>query len=377
MKFSLITSFFNTAEYVDKLYNSILSQTYQNWEWIVTDDFSENSAKEKLLEINKKDSRVKYVDQNFKQEVYYNPHKFSSLDSSFVMNIGSDDILYPKILEVYKHFFMLYPDVICMASGATRYEEDGSRKNYLFGDDRYLNNADHRENMGSSEAMFGKNIAWRHIPYPQLDFNPNNKYQKRLEDLNLLLRLEEIGKLLILNRNLCDTDVRSISLSNSHRLAIGVDEIVTQTQKDILGDTDIRRNNKSFYSMKKPFVDEFQFVNTFYYGNLCKSSGHAIVNLLNPSISYRQQDVLKELYFDLEFRTDNFCPLTGYNYFLIQSHEDVSFLEKNIQNLSTRKNLIIVSCNYKYPLKDFLEKNFEYVFLFFGYNNLFWVQFLN
>ena len=98
MKFSLITSFFNTTEYVDKLYNSILSQTYQNWEWVVTDDFSEDSAKDKLLEISKKDSRVKYVDQNFKQEVYYNPHKFSSLDSSFVMNIGSDDILYPKIL---------------------------------------------------------------------------------------------------------------------------------------------------------------------------------------------------------------------------------------------------------------------------------------
>lgn len=357
MKFSLITSFFNTAEYVDKLYNSILSQTYQNWEWIVTDDFSKGSAKEKLLEISKKDSRVKYVDQNFKQEVYYNPHKFSSLDSSFVMNIGSDDILYPKILEVYKHFFMLYPDVICMAAGASRYREDGSHKNYLFGDDRHLNNADHRENIGPSEAMFGKNIAWRHIPYPQLDFNPGNKYKKRLEDLNLLLRLEEIGKLLILNRNLCDTDVREVSLSNSPKLEIGVDEIVTQTQKDILEDTDIRRNNKSFHSMKKLFSDEFAFANSFYYGSLSKSSKHAIVNLLNPSISYRQQDVLKELYFDLEFRVDNFCPLTTYNYYIIQSPEDVSFLQKNIQSLSTYKTLIFSVFNYEFPLAEFMIMN--------------------
>lgn len=377
MKFSLITSFFNTTEYVDKLYNSILSQTYQNWEWVVTDDFSEDSAKDKLLEISKKDSRVKYVDQNFKQEVYYNPHKFSSLDSSFVMNIGSDDILYPKILEVYKHFFMLHPDVICMAAGATRYNNNGKVRNYLLGDDRYLNNADHRKNTGSSEDMFGKNITWRHIPYPQLDFNPGNKYKKRLEDLNLLLRLEEIGKLLILNRNLCDTDVRNVSLSNSPKLAIGVDEIVTQTQKDILEDTDIRRNNKSFYSMKKLFTDEFNFLNAFYFGDMCKSSKHAIVNLLNPSISYRQQNILKELYFDFEFRTDNFCPLTEYNYFLIQSHGDISFLEKNIQNLSTRKNLIIVSSNYEYPLKDFLEKNSKCGFSFRGCNNLFWTQLFN
>ena len=55
MKFSIVTSFYNTSEYVEKLYNSLLSQTYQNWEWIVTDDFSKNSAKEQLLEISKRD----------------------------------------------------------------------------------------------------------------------------------------------------------------------------------------------------------------------------------------------------------------------------------------------------------------------------------
>ena len=346
MKFSLITSFYNTSEYVEKLYNSLSSQTYQNWEWIVTDDFSKNSAKEQLLEISKNDSRVKYIDQNFKQEVYYNPHKFSSLDSSFVMNIGSDDILYPKILEVYKHFFMSHPDVICMASGAARHHAaDGSWRNYLYGDDRNLNSSDHRENTGEVEDMFGKNIAWRHTPYPTLDFNPNNKYQKRLEDLIILLKLEEIGKLLCLNRNLCDTDVREESLSNNDDLMIGVDEIVTKTHKDIWLDVDARRNNKSFYSMKKIFTDEFDFLSMFYYGNMSKSKDHCIINLLNPSISYRQQDVLKDLYFDYDFKTYDFCPLTPYNYFIIQSDEDFNFLKENSETLIKYKNLIISTPN--------------------------------
>ena len=84
MKFSIVASFYNTSEYVNKLYDSLLSQTYQNWEWVVTDDFSEHSAKDKLVEISKNDSRVKYIDQEFKQEIYWNPHKYSSLDSSFV-----------------------------------------------------------------------------------------------------------------------------------------------------------------------------------------------------------------------------------------------------------------------------------------------------
>ena len=179
------------------------------------------------------------------------------------------------------------------------------------------------------------------MPYPILDFNPNNKYKKRLEDLNILLRLEEIGKLLTLNRNLCGTDVREVSLSNSPKLRIGVDEIVTQTQKDILADADERRNGISFFSMKKLFDDEFNFLCAFYEGNMSKSNNHCIVNVLNPSITYRQISLLKELYFDLEFRTHpseykSISP-SDYNYFIIQDEKDYEFLK----NLSFRYNFII------------------------------------
>ena len=144
MKFSIVTSFYNTSEYVNKLYDSLLSQTYQNWEWVVTDDFSEHSAKDKLIEISKNDSRVKYIDQEFKQEIYWNPHKYSSLDSSFVLHLGSDDILYPKTLEVYKHFFQEHPEVICITSGGSRVKEEGNWHNYLFGEARNINCADWR-----------------------------------------------------------------------------------------------------------------------------------------------------------------------------------------------------------------------------------------
>lgn len=54
MKFSVTSSFYNTSPYVEKVYESLLSQTYKNWEWIVTDDFSEESSEYKLKEIEKK-----------------------------------------------------------------------------------------------------------------------------------------------------------------------------------------------------------------------------------------------------------------------------------------------------------------------------------
>ena len=374
MKFSIVTSFYNTSEYVEKLYNSLLSQTYQNWEWIVTDDFSKNSAKEQLLEISKRDSRVKYIEQKFKQEIYYNPHKYSSLDSNFILHLGSDDMVFPKTLEVYKHFFILHPDVICLVSGGTRIRENQSWMNYIFGDVRNLNSADWRTKYGESETMLVTK-AWRHIPFPTLDFNPNNKYQKRLEDLNILLRLEEIGKILCLNRNLCDITVRPKSLSNDSDFKFENNAIVSETRKNILEDTDARRNNKSFYSMKKLFEDEFNFLSMFYYGDISKSKDHCIINLLNPSISYRQQDVLKDLYFDFDFKTYDFCPLTPHNYFIIQSDEDFNFLKENIKTLSKYKNLTIYTSNSSYNLANFMKQNMPHSYHI--YSNKMWFRVVN
>jgi glycosyltransferase involved in cell wall biosynthesis len=326
MKFSIVTSFFDTEKYVEQLYGSILSQTYQNWEWVVTDDFSKNSAKGKLLEISKKDSRVRYIDQKFKQELYWNPHKYSSPNSDFVIQFDSDDIYYPKLLEIYKHFFMLHSDVNCLVSGGQRKIEGGDWKNYLFGDTRYLNSADWRTKYGPSETMLVTR-AWRHIPYPTLNFNPEDKYKKRLGDLNLLLKLEEIGKILCLNRNLSEITVRKTSLSNASELMIHNNSEVKETKDQIIKDLDQRRKGKIYSTIKKVYDDEFDFLCAFYFNGPNKSNKFNTVNLLNPSVTARQLEVASELYFDLEFKKGPFLPSTSYNYFIIQNEEDLNFLK--------------------------------------------------
>jgi teichuronic acid biosynthesis glycosyltransferase TuaG len=70
MKFTLTTSFYNGEQFVEQLYENILTQTYRNWEWVVTDDFSSDNTKEILLSICNKDRRVKYVEQSSKKEMF-------------------------------------------------------------------------------------------------------------------------------------------------------------------------------------------------------------------------------------------------------------------------------------------------------------------
>ena len=58
---SIITPFYNAEEYIEETAKSLLSQTFTNFEWIIVDDGSKKQAKERLKEIEKKDSRIKVL----------------------------------------------------------------------------------------------------------------------------------------------------------------------------------------------------------------------------------------------------------------------------------------------------------------------------
>ncbi|GEA61997.1 glycosyltransferase family 2 protein [Vibrio comitans] len=55
---SIITPSFNCIEFIDETFNSILEQTLNDWEWIVTDDCSTDGTYEYLLQKAALDSRI-------------------------------------------------------------------------------------------------------------------------------------------------------------------------------------------------------------------------------------------------------------------------------------------------------------------------------
>jgi len=46
MFISVSTSFYKRAHLVEKVYEQLKQQTFTNWEWVVTDDFSEENSAE-------------------------------------------------------------------------------------------------------------------------------------------------------------------------------------------------------------------------------------------------------------------------------------------------------------------------------------------
>jgi glycosyltransferase involved in cell wall biosynthesis len=124
MKFSISTSFYRRNNLVETLYKQLQDQTHTDWEWIVTDDFSDyNNAKEQLIDICANDSRVKYYEQSRKKECFYNPQRGTT--GEIVIQLDSDDYAYPKILEVYNHLFLKHPEVMGMSSLCDSRSPDG------------------------------------------------------------------------------------------------------------------------------------------------------------------------------------------------------------------------------------------------------------
>jgi glycosyltransferase involved in cell wall biosynthesis len=117
IKFSVCTAFFNdSADNAKRLYECLLKQD-ADWEWVVTDDFSEDpSAKDYLKWLELQDPRVRYAEQSHKMEFMRNPAPFAK--GEYVFHIDSDDLVYPGYLKACQRLFERFPEVgLILAAG--------------------------------------------------------------------------------------------------------------------------------------------------------------------------------------------------------------------------------------------------------------------
>ena len=55
---SIITPSYNSSQFIEECVNSVLSQTFQNWEMIIVDDCSKDNSRELILDLESKDKRI-------------------------------------------------------------------------------------------------------------------------------------------------------------------------------------------------------------------------------------------------------------------------------------------------------------------------------
>jgi len=102
---SIITPCYNSEKYISETYDSINSQSYNNWEWIIVDDCSSDKSVEIIQSFN--DKRIKLVIQSKNQGAAYARNlALNKAQGRFITFLDSDDLWLPNFLETTINYLL-------------------------------------------------------------------------------------------------------------------------------------------------------------------------------------------------------------------------------------------------------------------------------
>lgn len=104
-KISVITPAFNAANYIDETVQSVIAQTFSDWEMIIVDDASTDDTYQKITAWTEKDSRIKAVrlDKNSGVAAARNA-ALDNASGDFIAFLDADDLWLPEKLEKQYNF---------------------------------------------------------------------------------------------------------------------------------------------------------------------------------------------------------------------------------------------------------------------------------
>lgn len=196
-KISVITSVYNCEKYIAETIQSVIDQTYQDWEFILIDDCS----KDKSVEIIKsfKDTRIRLIVNESNQGQCNNLNLgISQAKGEYIARLDHDDICYPERFEKQLRYMEEHPEVVLCGAWFDFLYEDGKRHKECpiicgtaemeFTHTFFNYCMPHSSFMIRKEAMI-KNSIW---------------YEKYLyaEDYHLLLDLMLVGKIDFIHESL-------------------------------------------------------------------------------------------------------------------------------------------------------------------------------
>ena len=168
---SVIVPCYNQAQYLPETLESVLLQTYQNWECIIVNDGSPDNTEEIAKLYCNKDNRFKYI---HKENGGLSSARNSGIKSSigeYILPLDSDDLIGEEYIEKAIQHFKVYPEtklVYCKASFFGNKVGEWKLADYNY-----------------SELLFG-NMIFCSALYKRVDYDKTSYYNE-----NLILGFED------------------------------------------------------------------------------------------------------------------------------------------------------------------------------------------
>lgn len=97
---SIITSYYNSKEFLKQTVNSVINQTFPYWEWIIVDDGStQKETYEILKSLEAKDSRIKVYHKQNEGLAKGRDYAIKYSTTKYILPLDADDLIDPTYIE--------------------------------------------------------------------------------------------------------------------------------------------------------------------------------------------------------------------------------------------------------------------------------------
>ena len=125
-KVSVLMGAYNCAEYVEEAINSVLNQTFSDFEFIIVNDGSKDNTAEIVNEYAKKDSRIVFIENDRNHGLAYTlNHGLEYVKGEFIIRMDGDDISKPNRFERLLEAMEENPDYDVIGSGCDLFDKTG------------------------------------------------------------------------------------------------------------------------------------------------------------------------------------------------------------------------------------------------------------
>lgn len=211
---SVLMSVYNGERFLAEAVESILTQTFPDFEFLIIDDGSTDSTAEILAAYARGDSRVRVVSQKNKGRTASLNEGIQLARGKYIARMDADDISLPQRLEKQLEFMTAHPETVLLGTAVEWMTQAGQifRVENFPGGDAELREALRRENpFRHPTILMRKETVVAVRGYRQL-FDES-------EDYDLWLRMAEVGQVASLDEPLVKYRIhpKQASASNAKR----------------------------------------------------------------------------------------------------------------------------------------------------------------
>lgn len=208
---TVLMSVYNGEDYICKSIDSILNQTFTNFEFVIVNDGSDDNTSSILYDYKRKDSRIQLIE-----------HKNIGLTKSLNIGINSsngyyiarqdaDDISYPERLEKQYNYLQQNIDTVLLG---TRHREIFNKKKV----DGRVYKSEIKKVLRYINPFIHSSVMIQREAFKKIDFY--NEKMDTSQDYEAWLKISKIGDVHILDEVLLDRYVLNDSSISSNKLLI-------------------------------------------------------------------------------------------------------------------------------------------------------------